>query len=80
MNAPRGDSDVRIFDGAGRPIGTVDCVTRERRDAQGRVTGIATNPLAEVQAERSIRRSDRASPSISWQRQTRKMRIKGANV
>ena len=36
MNAPRGDSDVRIFDGAGRPIGTVDCVTRERRDASGR--------------------------------------------
>ena len=80
MNAPRGDSDVRIFDGAGRRIGTVDCVTRERRDASGRVIGIVANPLAEAQAELTIRRQDRTSPSISWQRQTRKMRIKGANV
>ena len=80
MISPRGDSDVRIFDGAGRRIGTVDCVTRERRDGQGRIIGIAANPLAEPQAELTIRRQDRTSPSVSWQRQTRKTRIKGTNV
>ena len=80
MISSRGDSDVRIFDGAGRLVGTVDCVTRERRDASGRVVGIAPNPLAEPQAEFLVRRNEKTSPSVSWQRQTRKTRIKGTNV
>ena len=77
---PSGDSNVRIYDATGRLVGTIDATTRERRDLRGQVISVLADPLADPAPPAPVRRNDyRLSPSIPFQRQARKTRIKGTN-